>query len=294
MPISTEIMFAEANRYAIANKMDIEKVYKKLNKDGKVPQIKESQITKEHKAEDLAFEVLLKMEAGVNSYEDYEDAIAKAQKASFLCMNNLVVLNALMVTAPDKKQMQRWMEKGISYANTIFDAAYEEENKGHYWGLNETRPYIRMLITQMDFLTEADKRKEAIELGKRIIYLNENDNNGIRDELQMLYLIEKRYDDYIELTEKYPDDFSCGFYYNYALYLYLIEGAAHPDTKQAMVEAIEFNPVVLEFLTKRKVPSAAPIYRFKPKDETGATLYFNDSKKLWLSAFGVQKWLKTF
>ena len=294
MPINTEIIFAEANRYAIANKMDIEKVYKKLTKNGKLPPLKESQITQEHRAEDLAFEVLLKMEDGINSYEEYGEVRADAQKASFICSNNLIVLNALMVTAPDKKQRQRWMEKGITLANKIFDAEYENEHKGHYWGLIETRPFIRMLITQMDFLTEAGKRKEAIEIGERIIYLNENDNNGIRDELQMLCLIEKRYDDYIALTEKYPNDFSCGFYYNYALYLYLIEGAGHPDTKQAMIEAIEFNPFVLDFLTKKKVTSNAPIHRYNPKDEAGATLYYNDSKKLWLSAFGVQKWLKTF
>lgn len=294
MPISTEITFAHANRYATVNKLKIEKVYEKLSKNNEIPKLKESQLTNEHKAEDIAFDVLLKIEEGINSYEELEEARENAQKASFLCMNNLVVLNALMSTSPNAKEMRRWVEKGISFAKTKFDDAYEAANKGHYWGVNETRPYIRMLITKMDFCTEDKNRKEAIEIGEKILYLNEQDNNGIRDELQNLYLIEKRYDDYITLTEKYPNDYSCAYYYNYALYLYLIEGTQHPDVAEAMNEAIEFNPHVLDFLTKKKIPSTNPIYHYNPQDENGASLYFVDSKELWLSATGVQNWLKTF
>jgi hypothetical protein len=294
MPLSTEINFAHANRYAAVNNIDIKKVYDKLSKEGKLPPLKESQLTKEHKAEDIAFQVLLKMEEGINSYEEFEDAREQAQKASFIYINNLIVINALMITSIHKQEMLRWAAKGIELAEKIFDAEYEKENKGYYWGLNETRPYIRMLISKMDFYQEEGNRKAAIEIGERLLYLNEKDNNGIRDVLQILYLIEKRYDDYIELTEKYPDDYSVCYHYNYALYLFLVEGGEHPDTKAAMKSAIDFNPFVMDFLKKKKIPSDKDIQHYNPQTEDGAILYFNESKELWLSVFGIQKWLKTF
>jgi tetratricopeptide (TPR) repeat protein len=294
MPLTTEIIFNDANRYSEINNIPIEKVYDLLKNNGKLPKLKESQITEQHKAEDLAYEVLLKNEAGFKSIDEYEDNFSKAQKASLLFSNNLIVINAMMEMAKSSITTKAWMEKGLLLASKIFDEQFEEENKGHYWGLNQTRPYIRMLLTKMDYLEEEGKRKEAIIVAERIIYLNEKDNNGVRDVLQRLYLMEKRFDDFIEIIEKFPNDYSVSYFYNYALYLYIIEGANHPDTKEAMQEAIEFNPYVLPYLTKKKKLSELNINYYNPREDDGAQLYCEENIALWQTVYGVQNWLKGF
>jgi hypothetical protein len=294
MALATEIIFNDACRYSEIYNIPIEEVYSLLEKNGKLPKLNEGQITEQYRAEDLAFEVLLKNEAGYRNIDEYEDNFSKAQKASFLCSDNLIVINAMMEMAKTAITSKAWMEKGLLLASKIFDKQFEEENKGYYWGLNQTRPYIRMLLTKMDYLEEEGKRKDAIIVAERIIYLNERDNNGVRDVLQRLYLMEKRFDDYIEIIEKFPDDYSVAYFYNYALYLYIIEGANHPDTEEAMQEAIEFNPYVLPYLTKKKKLGELNISYYNPKEEDGAQLYYDENIVLWQSVYGVQNWLKKF
>jgi tetratricopeptide (TPR) repeat protein len=275
-------------------KQNIKKVYDKLGKAGSLPPLKEAEMTKVYQAEDIAYDVLIKIENGINSFEEYEDLRAEAQKAYFLCADSLIVLNALIVTAPTQQQMRSWLHKGISLAEKLFDEDYEAENYGEYWGINKTRPYVRMLVIKMDFYIEDKNWDEAILTAERIIYLNNADNNGVRDQLQMMYLLKRRYDDYMNLLEKYPDDYSAAFFYNYALYLYITAGANDPDTEEAIKEAIEFNPFVLAFLTKKRRMDDTKASYYNPQDEEGAKLYVRETKELWLSVYGVQNWLKKF
>ena len=164
MPISTEMIFASAERYAEVNKIEEEKVFKKLTKKGKLPPLKESQITTQYKAEDIAYKVLQTMlDDGITTYQELEEQHHEAQKAYFLCPINIVVLNALMITALTDNDTQRWLAKGIKLAESIFDDAYEAENKGHYWGLNATRPYIRMLETKFNCLVANGKKKKLLQ-----------------------------------------------------------------------------------------------------------------------------------
>ena len=164
MPISTEMIFASAERYAEVNKIEEEKVFKKLTKKGKLPPLKESQITTQYKAEDIAYKVLQTMlDDGITTYQELEEQHHEAQKAYFLCPINIVVLNALMITALTDNDIQRWLAKGIKLAESIFDDAYEAENKGHYWGLNATRPYIRMLETKFNCLVANGKKKKLLQ-----------------------------------------------------------------------------------------------------------------------------------
>jgi tetratricopeptide (TPR) repeat protein len=294
MALATEIIFNDACRYSEIHNIPIEDVYSLLEKNGKLPKLDESQITERYRAEDLAFEVLLKNEQGYRNIEEHEDNFLKAQKANFLYSNNLIVINAMMEMSKSVITTKAWMEKGLLLASKVFDKQFEEENKGYYWGLNQTRPFIRMLLTKMDYLEEEGKRKEAIIVAERIIYLNEKDNNGVRDVLQRLYLMEKKFDDYIEIIEKFPDDYSVSYFYNYALYLYIIEGANHPDTEEAMQEAIEFNPFVLPYLTKKKKLGELNLNYYNPREEDGAQLYYEENIALWQTVYGVQNWLKKF
>jgi len=80
------------------------------------------------------------------------------------------------------------------------------EDVGHFWGILETRPYMRARAGLAQFLWEAGRREEAIEHYRDVLRLNPNDNQGIRDVL-MPHLIELGLDDEAEeLFANYSDD----------------------------------------------------------------------------------------
>ena len=61
------------------------------------------------------------------------------------------------------------------------------QNKGDFWQLQGTRPYIRTLISKMHLEEHLGITAEAVKTGEYIMELNEQDNNGIRFELMVLY-----------------------------------------------------------------------------------------------------------
>lgn len=66
---------------------------------------------------------------------------------------------------------------------------YLKENAGHFYGILETRPYIRLLRNIMEMELNLDMYRLACETGEEIIRLNRNDNTGVRFTLISLYAV---------------------------------------------------------------------------------------------------------
>jgi len=80
-------------------------------------------------------------------------------------------------------------KKGILIGQRIFGGDYLEDNKGMFWGIHETRPYMRCLQFYSDGLYTTGKIYECVAIQEEMLDLNPNDNQGIRDQL-LLYLIQ--------------------------------------------------------------------------------------------------------
>lgn len=83
---------------------------------------------------------------------------------------------------------------------------FKEENISHFYGILETRPYIRLLYIIASHYQQIGSYRKAIELYENIIYLNDNDNMGVRYSLMGLYAMLEECEKMEEIINHYPED----------------------------------------------------------------------------------------
>ena len=86
------------------------------------------------------------------------------------------------------------------------DEYFKEENISHFYGILETRPYIRLLYIIASHYQQIGSYRKAIELYENIIYLNDNDNMGVRYSLMGLYAMLEECEKMEEIINHYPED----------------------------------------------------------------------------------------
>lgn len=104
---------------------------------------------------------------------------------------------------------------------------FEKENIGHFYGIFETRPYIRGLNLKAMNLANYGKIKFARDMCKEILRLNNNDNMGARYLLMALYAYLEDEKEMLKLYKKYPEENLEMLFPLFALYYKL------DDTKKA-------------------------------------------------------------
>lgn len=82
---------------------------------------------------------------------------------------------------------------------------FDKENIGHFYGIFETRPYIRGLNMKAFNLALSGKLTQAKNICKEILKLNENDNTGIRYLLMAVYAMLEDKKELDKLYKKYPE-----------------------------------------------------------------------------------------
>jgi tetratricopeptide (TPR) repeat protein len=181
-------------------------------------------------------------------------------------------------------------EKGVQAGERALGEETFEEEAGHFWGILETRPYMRAREGLAACLWELGEREAAIEHCREMLDLNPGDNQGIRYELARWLLDEEMDEELGELLELYEEDASAFWVYTRALWMF-----RKGDTEEAtaaLKEAIETNPYVpLYLLGHRSLPGALPeLIGFG--DESEAVAYFARALSAWLRTPGALEWLR--
>ena len=99
------------------------------------------------------------------------------------------------------------MEVIIEKAKIILekDNVFERENIGHFWGIIETRPYMRARNRKITILMDLGRYTEAIKECEEMLNLCENDNLGIRYTLMGLYCILEKFEECEKLYKKFNE-----------------------------------------------------------------------------------------
>ena len=92
------------------------------------------------------------------------------------------------------KNGTRFMEK---------EGLMDEDSIGEFWGILETRPYMRLLNRYADFLAEAGMMTLAARQYEEMIRLSENDNLGARYSLMHVYAYLEQEEPALKLHKKY-------------------------------------------------------------------------------------------
>ena len=105
------------------------------------------------------------------------------------------------------KRMQL-LDEGLEFEQNRLtkEKYFDKENIGHFYGIFETRPYIRGLVIKAEYLLEEGKLSQAKNICREVLRLNENDNMGARYLLMAIYATLEEENDMLKLYKKYPEE----------------------------------------------------------------------------------------
>lgn len=249
--------------------------------NGKEIKFDKSKPASKEKAMDLIYEAW--------ESDSKDEVISLAEKALKLDEHCADAYNLLAgFKAKTSMESLELFAKGIEAGEKSLGSDFEKY-KGNFWGYLETRPYMRSMEGYSDLLWYLGEKSKSIEVGKKMLQLNPNDNQGIRHILITRLLILNRFLEAEKLYEDYEDDFSAQWHYSKA-YLYFCKRSKQPYANKALKEAMLFNPYVpLHLLGLAETPDQMPEY-FGVGDENEAILYVGQALELWANNENAVKW----
>ena len=202
----------------------------------------------------------------------------------------LLLADHLAATAEDSMDLYR---KGVEAGVRAIGKKKFEEYRGHFWGILETRPYMRARARLAQSLWELGTREEALDHYREMLELNPNDNQGIRDVLLACLLDVKLDDEASDLLRAYEDDASAQWAYSQALVAFRRKGDT-AEARKLLASAIKCNKFVPNYLLgTKKIPRQLPDY-VGFGDESEAVCYAGDNLSAWRDSYGALGWLKDF
>lgn len=126
---------------------------------------------------------------------------------------------------------------------------FNKENIGIFWGLMETRPYMRTKHSYMLTLMELGRYTEAIKQGEELLKLCESDNLGIRYLIMGLYTVLERFEECDKIYNKYSDDST---FMLFPLSIMYYKKGDYKKCKKILKEIQENNEYLLNYLIGRK------------------------------------------
>ncbi len=187
------------------------------------------------------------------------------------------------------EQQRVYYEKALAAGERTLGKEFFKENKGHFWGMIETRPYMRARAGLTQCLWDMGKLDEAIACCRKTLELNTNDNMGMRFVLGGFLVSLGRFEEVEPFLNK-SDDWSTFWIYTRVLVRFrkgdLIQAA------ELLKDAVEENPFVPDYLTGRKTiyRHTGPTITVGGEDE--ALGYAEEYIRGWRLVPGAIEWLK--
>jgi tetratricopeptide (TPR) repeat protein len=185
----------------------------------------------------------------------------------------------------------KFYEAGVEAGERASGEEVFQNEAGHFWGMVNTRPYMRARVGLAQCLWEMGKREAAVEHFRDMLRLNPNDNQGIRYLLAALLLEMGEIDELERLLGQY-DELTAAWLYTAALVAFRRAGDT-PDTRRRLREALEYNPHVPAYLSgEKKLPRTIP-EQVGFGDNSEAVAYAADFGMGWLNTRGAIEWLRS-
>jgi tetratricopeptide (TPR) repeat protein len=181
-------------------------------------------------------------------------------------------------------------ERGVQAGERSLGRKTFEEDFGHFWGVLETRPYMRARAGLAQCLWMTGEREQAVSHYREMLRLNPNDNQGLRYVLAACLFDLRREHDLEELLTQYEDDASAVWAYSRVL-VALRRGAAPAAARKLLEEAVEFNPHVPALLLGKKRLPKQPPGLIGMGDESEAESYAFENLQAWKATPGALEWL---
>ncbi len=220
-----------------------------------------------------------------------EEQIALARQALKISPDCADAYVLLAEHAETLEQALALNQQGVAAAERALGKRFFRENAGQFWGLLETRPYMRARLGLAQCLWSARRSEEALAHYRDMLRLNPGDNQGIRYLLCECLLDLDRKDELHHLLDEYADDASATWVYSRALLAFRREGDTEASCR-LLRKAAQSNSHVPAYLVGNKpIPRELPEYvGFGDEDE--AVSYVASSLSAWKNTPGAITWLR--
>ena len=153
---------------------------------------------------DDAYELLEKAE----TTKSKKQAIKFAKEAYEMCPECFDALLFQVDFEENALKREKLLNEGLEFERKRLDKEgyFEKDNIGHFYGIFETRPYIRGLYIKVLMLLKDGKIKQGMHICKEILKLNNNDNTGARYLLMAIYAFLENEDNMLKLYKKFPEE----------------------------------------------------------------------------------------
>jgi len=213
----------------------------------------------------------------------------KALKTSDKCADAFVLLAEEQ--ADTVARALEYYQKGVDAGERALGDDYFKEDAGHFWGIMETRPYMRARAGLAECLMKLNRVEDAIAHYRDMLRLNPNDNQGLRYILAVALLDLNRDAELIKLLKQYKDDAMADWLYTWALAAFR-KNAKSKEAEKRLRNALEQNSFVPEYLTgKKRVPLNLPP-TMGWGDEQEAIHYAAKFLNHWRRTPGAIDWVK--
>lgn len=216
-------------------------------------------------------------------------ALAKeALRISPLCADAYVLLAEEAAASVDAaaELFQMGVDAG---AQALGEAAFAE-NAGHFWGILETRPYMRARAGLAQALWAGGRHEEAVGHYRELLRLNPNDNQGNRYLLAAALLDLDRDADLADLLASYGPESTADWSYTSALAAYRREGDT-ADARALLKDALSANAHVPRYLLGYKKPPRRTASYITLGGEDEAQEYTRVYAAAWERTEGARDWL---
>jgi tetratricopeptide (TPR) repeat protein len=193
-------------------------------------------------------------------------------------------------TARSLEEGKQLYEMGVKAGERALGPKAFKEDVGYFWGILETRPYMRARAGLAQSLWLLGEREQAIEHYREMLRLNPGDNQGILYILANC-LLEEGLDEALgKLLNEYQGEVAAGWLYPHALWIFRREGAS-AKANASLKKALKRNRFVPPYLLgARRLPKHLPEY-IGLGDESEAVAYAAEAIKGWQKTPGALEWL---
>ena len=236
------------------------------------------------RAQDLCYQA---MEA--DSSNKVKTLVSKALEISPDCADAYLLLSEL--ETPNSESEFSLVEQAVHAGERALGPTVLEEDAGYFWGLLETRPYMRARLRQAEILANRGQNDEAIIQCWDLLRLNPSDNQGVRYPLCDFLFVAGNDEDILKLLDQYEDDVSTEWSYSLALVLFRTEGESE-RANHALDDALKDNRHVPAFLFGRKKPAdfLSNYVNFGSQEEAAG--YGLSGTPHWRDTYGAVRWLR--
>lgn len=221
---------------------------------------------------DDAYELLEKAE----NTKSKKQAIKYAKEAYLMCPDCFDALLFQVHLEDNPLKRMRLLDEGLEFEkDRLVDEKYfDKDNIGHFYGIYETRPYIKGLFAKADYLILDGKIKQASNICKEILRLNENDNTGARYLLMAIYAYLEEENDMLKLYKKYPEE---DLEMLFPLFILYYKQGNDKKAKEYLDRINKANPHFIKFFKGTMEDNVDIPYRYYAKgDSSEVIMYFKE------------------